>query len=404
MPQPPFWSIARKDIRLTFRDRTALVFIFGLPLLFALMFTAIYGGSKDSKRSPLKMLAVSQDQGPQGAQVLDALRQIGLNVETEASADKVKARVKSGDRPIGLIIAPDFSAKLTAAIKQTVAGDKEPSQVHIEVVEDPAQTQIASMVQGAIYAGIQRATAPLYRAALLARVPDAYRAFAEQSLGTSNPKPAVALDMHELSDPRSDAPEPTAGDRWLPGLAIYFIFFLANGVAVTLINERQEGTLRRMLSAPIGRGQILLGKMVARTYLGLLQVGMMMAVGAAAAHFTLSNNPLGQLLVVLASIFTSTGLGLLIASMGRTQEQIQGMTTLLLVMMGILSGCLFPKALFPEALQKLSVLTPHAWALNAYQDILLRRLPLTATLPNLGVLLLFGAVFYGLALARFRYE
>jgi ABC-2 type transport system permease protein len=404
MPQPPFWSVARKDIRLTFRDRTALIFIFGLPLLFALMFSAIYGGGKDSKRSPLKMLVANEDQGPQGALVLESMRQAGLNVETEARGDAVNARVKSGDRPIGVIIGPDFSARLSESMSQMVAGNKEAGQAYVQVVVDPAQAQIAGMVQGALYAAIQRATAPLYRSALLARVPTAYRAFAEQTLGASNAKPAVTLDVAELSAAKSDVPEPTAGDRWLPGLAIYFIFFLANGVAVTLIGERTDGTLRRMLSAPISPGQILLGKMVARTWLGLLQVGMMMAVGAVVAHFTLSTNPIGQLLVVLASIFTSTGLGLLIATMGRTQEQIQGMTTLLLVMMGILSGCLFPKALFPEALQRMSVITPHSWALNAYQDILLRRLPLMATLPNLGVLLLFGAVFYAIALARFRYE
>ena len=78
--------------------------------------------------------------------------------------------------------------------------------------------------------------------------------------------------------------------------------------------------------------------------------------------------------------------------------------TMVLLLMGFLSGTLIPRQLLPDSMQKLSLVTPHAWALNAYQDLILRHKPLLATLPNIGVVLLFGAVFFGLALARFRFE
>ena len=94
----------------------------------------------------------------------------------------------------------------------------------------------------------------------------------------------------------------------------------------------------------------------------------------------------------------------MIASLGKTAEQIQGMTTFTLLLMGLLSGCFWPAWLMPDAMQKLSRITPHAWALRAYQDILLRDSTLLATLPNILVLLTFGAVFYLLALSRFKYE
>ena len=80
------------------------------------------------------------------------------------------------------------------------------------------------------------------------------------------------------------------------------------------------------------------------------------------------------------------------------------MTTFTLLLMGLLSGCFWPSWLMPDAMQKLSRITPHAWALRAYQDLLLRDSTLLATLPNLLVLLTFGAAFYGLALTRFKYE
>ena len=204
--------------------------------------------------------------------------------------------------------------------------------------------------------------------------------------------------------PANNDPKESPGDLIIPGLAVYFVFFTANGVAATLITERQEGTLRRMLSAPITPGQILTGKMLARGLLGLIQVAMLFGVGKMMLHFSLGSSPLGLVLTAVSTVFAATGLGLLIASFGKTLDQIQGMTTFALLLMGLLSGCLFPRVLLPDTIQKLSVITPHAWALNAYQDLMLRHLPLSGTLVNIGMVVLFGVVFYGFALARFKYE
>ena len=90
--------------------------------------------------------------------------------------------------------------------------------------------------------------------------------------------------------------------------------------------------------------------------------------------------------------------------MGKTMEQIQGMTTMALVVMGFISGTLIPRAFLSPVLQKMSYITPHAWALTAYQDVMLRHLPLTATLGNLAMVLVFTGIFYAVALARFKFE
>jgi ABC-2 type transport system permease protein len=92
------------------------------------------------------------------------------------------------------------------------------------------------------------------------------------------------------------------------------------------------------------------------------------------------------------------------ATFGKTMEQIQGMTTMFLLLLGFISGTLIPRSLLPEWMVKVSMITPHAWALNAYSDLIQRHHTLLSTLPNIGVLLLFGCVFFGLALARFRFE
>lgn len=382
-------TVMRKDLRILFRDRTALVFIFGLPLIFALMFGLIYSGSggKDAgKRVPLNVLVLNQDRGPHGAELTQAMKQLGMSEEPEPNFARMAHRVKTGERPVGLLIPSDFSASLDLAVKEF--GDPKAQQAKLKMLLDPAQGQLGGLAQAAIFGATQKVVGPMYGA----------------TFGTSGEaRPAVAMDVSRQAESGARS-EPAAGDHVMPGLVVYFIFFMANSVAVTLISERQEGTLRRMLSAPISPGQILFGKLMSRAVVGVLQVGLLIGIGKLMLGLSLSHNPFGLALIALVCIFAACGLGLLIATFGRTQEQIQGMTTLTLLLMGLLSGCLFPREFLPVLMQKVSYITPHAWALTAYEDLLLRNRPLAAALPGILVVTLFGATFYGFALARFRYE
>ena len=194
------------------------------------------------------------------------------------------------------------------------------------------------------------------------------------------------------------------GDVFLPGFMVYFVFTLANGVASTLLGERQEGTLRRMLNAPVSRFEILAGKLAARGVLGVFQTGMLVAIGVGWLHLTVAQAPVGIILTALTTIFSACGLGLLMATFGKTMDQIQGMTTMFLLLLGFISGTLIPRAFLPAWMVKISYITPHAWALNAYQDLIQRHHSLVSTLPNIGVVALFGVVFFAIALVRFRFE
>ena len=401
-----FMTIARKDLRVLFRDRTAMIFIFGLPLIMTSIFGVIFGSKgKEETRVPLKILVANLDKGSHGAELIAAMQKMGMTPEPEPNgSDAVTSRVKSGDRPFGLTIPADFSVGLEAAIKGVAANDPKAPQVKMQMRVDPAQTQLEGVAQGTILAAAQRVYAPILRTEALARVPAAYRQFAEQNMAKDNTKPPVDVAVSSTATASEPTVKPSPGDTLIPGFAVYFVFFMANGVASTLLAERQEGTLRRMLTTPVSRGQVLVGKLLARGFMGVVQTTLLFVVGHYWLNLHLNSSPIGLILTALSTIFCATGLGLLIATMGKTMEQIQGMTTLVLLLMGFLSGTLVPRQLLPESMQKLSLVTPHAWALNAYQDLILRHKPLIATLPNIGVVMVFGVVFFGLALARFRFE
>jgi ABC-2 type transport system permease protein len=401
-----FMTIARKDLRVLFRDRSAMIFIFGLPLIMTSIFGLIFGRQgKEETRAPLKILIANQDAGPHGAELIASMEKLGMTpvLETHGSAALDK-RVKSGDLPFGLVIPAHFSADLDTAVKGLAANDPTAPQVKLTLQIDPAQTQLEGVAQGTILGASQRVYAPILRTEALARVPIGYRQFAEQNMARGNLKPPVDVNVSSMAADTGPTIKPSPGDTLIPGFAVYFVFFMANGVASTLLSERQEGTLRRMLTTPVSRTQVLVGKLMARGLMGMIQTALLFLVGHFWLNLHLDSSPIGLILTALSTIFCATGLGLLIATMGKTMEQIQGMTTMVLLLLGFLSGTLVPRQFLPESMQKLSLITPHAWALNAYQDLILRHKPLMATLPNIGVVMLFGVVFFGLALARFRFE
>ena len=421
----PFWSIARKDLRTILRDKSGAIMFFILPLVFLFVFGAAFGGRSQQGKSPFKILVSNSDRGGRGGEVLNAMRQVNLTVaETTEGAQAVEQQVSKGTYAIGVILPPDFSAQLETYVKIAAEGSASPAPTQMRVLIDPAQPQVTGMAKGAIFASVQRVMGPLYREAALARVPAAFREFAAKNMTGQSGNSVMPFQMSGEAGENAQArtaknatgkdtygktgeakrDQITAGDVITPGFAVYFVFFLANSVAVSLLVERQEGTLRRMLSAPIARSQILLGKLVARGMLGVLQTIMLFGAAGLFLHTHYGSSPVGIALVGLSTIFAATGLGLLIATFAKTPEQIQGTTNLVLIVMGAVSGCLMPRMFLPDSVQKFSLITPHAWALTAYQDLMLRGRSLPEVLPSIMAVVGFGVVFYTLALVRFRFE
>ncbi len=398
----PLWSIARKDLIILFRDRSALVFLFGFPLIFTAIFGIIYGGRDLSSPSLIKVLVVNLDEGKHGADFIEALRNMGVTLEVEKQGpERLSKRIKAGDLPVGLVVPRDFSSQVDAAIAAGAEHSPNPPQAQITRYVDPAQAQMAAAAQGAVMGAVQRMTGPLYRKAAMDAIPAEFRGQAERNASIGAGQAAVVFQTIESQK----SPQLSAGDLFIPGFAVYFVFTLANGVAATLLYERQEGTLRRMLSAPISRGQILLGKMLARAGVGLVQTAVLFSIGKVALHLSFTWDQIPALfLIAVCCVFASTGLGLLIATFGKTMEQIQGMTTMLLLVMGFISGTLIPRSVLPAAVQKLGYITPHTWALVAYQDVMLRHVSLAATFVNVVMVVVFGLGFYAIALARFKFE
>jgi ABC-type Na+ efflux pump permease subunit len=191
----------------------------------------------------------------------------------------------------------------------------------------------------------------------------------------------------------------------VPSYTVTFAFFLVLTVGWLFVSERRQGTLKRLRAAPLTRADVLLGKTLPCFALSLTQGLFLLLAGKIV--FGMRWGPddwswwqqvLWLLPVVAATSLAAIGLALLVAAIARTETQVAIYGTLLVLVLAGISGCLMPRDLMPEQMKQFSLVTPHAWALDAYNQLLLSTSPNAAIVWQAClVLCLFGLGFLAVA-------
>jgi ABC-type multidrug transport system permease subunit len=186
----------------------------------------------------------------------------------------------------------------------------------------------------------------------------------------------------------------------VPSSLVMFSFFMVLTMGWLFVSERRQGTLKRLRAAPLTRWQIVLGKLLPCYVVSVAQGFFLLAAGKVVFGMTWGPDPWLLVPVVLCTSLAAMGLALLVAALARTEAQVFVFGTPLVIVLALVSGSLLgDRALMPETVQRVSRVTPHAWALDAYRQLLTN-----PTAPDLalvwlacGVLVGFGVVFVGLA-------
>jgi ABC-type multidrug transport system permease subunit len=198
----------------------------------------------------------------------------------------------------------------------------------------------------------------------------------------------------------------------VPSMTVMFAFVLVLTVGWLFVVERHQGTLKRLRAAPLTRVQILVGKLLPCLAVSFFQGVLLLIAGKFVFGMRWgpdSWSPFHQavfiLPVVLATSFAAMGLALLVAVLARTEIQVAICGTLLVLILALLGGCLVPRGLMPENMQRIMLITPNAWALDAYSQLFLSPTPnLMVVLRGCAVLTLFGAGFLQVAWWRLRLD
>ncbi len=193
----------------------------------------------------------------------------------------------------------------------------------------------------------------------------------------------------------------------VPAYTVTFAYFLVLTVGWLFVAERRHGTLVRLRAAPLARWQILLGKLLPCLAVSLFQGFFLLLCGKLVFGMDWGPQPWLLVPVVVGTSLSAVGLAMLVAGLARTETQVAVYGTLLVLVLAGVSGSMMPREMMPDEMRKLSLVTPHAWALDAYARLLSRDNPAVDAGPVLlacGVLAAFGVVFLTLAWWRMNLD
>jgi ABC-2 type transport system permease protein len=413
-------AITIKDLKVVFKDTGGIAVLFLMPAMFIFVMSNALAGSFTRDDKLIDVLVVNEDRGTIGAALVDSLKTNGgFNVQldwdgaplTRASAEKL---IVDQQRSIAIVIPVDFSDQV-----QQLLG-----AAQIDLIADPATSeQLLGPVKGAVVGLAQQAAftglMPMGIDWILnsieqsgGSIPASLRDQVKSSATTNTTLGGGSLVTIHQTQPAGMQVEqfPNTVQQNVPGWTLFGVFFIAQLVATSILEEKKVGSFRRLLAAPMSRATMLLGKLLPYLIINLIQIALMFAVGVFLLPLTglpqlnLGRHPEGLIVVSVCASLAASGLGLLLAAVGKTAEQIGGLGSLLVVTMAAVGGVMVPRFVMPDFMQTLSLVSPHAWALSAYQDILVRGYGIAQILPACGALLLFAAAFFGIAVWKFKWD
>ena len=422
-----------KDLKILLKDFGGLATLFLMPTMFIFVMTLALGGLfSDDDDNPIEILVVNDDTGTIGAQIVEGLQATeGFAVETEwdgaaLTRARAEALIADQERSIAVIIPADFSDTIQNSVFDTPT-DETPQKAQIDLVIDPAlSSQFVGPVKGTLAGLSQQAM----MTSVAPRGIDLFLDQIDQTAGASLPTETreslreqalrstagggitgSVVEVVQMQPAGMEIEQfPNSVQQNVPGWTLFGVFFISQTLATSLLEEKKVGTFRRLLVAPMSRAALLLGKLTPFLIVNLVQIVLMFAVGVfimplvGAPKLELGQHPEALILISLAASLAATGLGLLIAALAKTAEQISGLGTLLVVTMAALGGVMVPRYIMPDFMQTVGLISPHAWALTAYQDVLVRGYDIAHILPEVAVLMGFTVVFFGIALWRFKWD
>jgi len=167
--------------------------------------------------------------------------------------------------------------------------------------------------------------------------------------------------------------------------------------------ERQQGTLRRVLTTPTSKATFLLGTITGQVAMALIQMTLLVLFAVLAFKLNWGNPP-GVFLILTCSALAAAAIGTTMGTFIKSEGQAMGLSIMAGMLMGMLGGCWFPLELFPPVMQTIARIFPTTWAMQGLLDLLLRGGGFMDILPEAGVLLGFAVLFFSVGVWRFRFE
>lgn len=351
-----FLAMLVANLKMSFRNRTALFWNLAFPLIFILLFGFIFSGDDVS----LRIGVVGDDLSEVTRSVTEQMRATdGFNVTT-GERDAELSHLSDGDRTVVVVFSGNGSEPLRA-----------------DIYWDESNPQFGQIAVSAV------------RQFLL-----------ESSLAMTGAPQPIEVEVQAVQTTDLEYI-----DFLIPGiLAMSIMNSGMIGLASAFVTYREKGILRRIRATPFPLSSFISARIVSQLVISVTQAVILIGVGMAVVGLTVTGNPLNVLVMVIVGSLAFLSLGFVISAFARNQETADSLANGVSFPMLFLSGVFFPVDAAPEWLQPIMRVMPLRYLVDGLRNLMVRDSTLPAEWLNILVMLLTGLVGFMLALRFFRWE
>jgi ABC-2 type transport system permease protein len=354
------------NVRSYTRDRAAVFWTLAFPLIFILLFGGIFTGGGGGGR---EIGWVDEDGSPPAVLLREAFASIDGIELVDGSREVALEAMRDGDTDAVIVVPVGYGQAIAAA-----AGGAPPAE--LEVYVDPSQ-QVAA---GATFQAVNAILGEINLAA------------------AGGSRIVVPVQQTIQTEQFSFI------TFFVPGILGMALMQTGIFAAIPLVADRQKLILKRLGATPLRRWQLVGSNVLMRLIIAVVQAAIIVAVGALAFGVEVGGNPLVIVGFVLLGSLTFTAIGYVIASFAATEDAANGMTSVIQFPLMFLSGVFFPLEQMPDLLQKVAILLPLTYLVDALRQTMVDGTPFVSL--GVGALVLVGwlVVSFGIAAKAFRWQ
>jgi ABC-2 type transport system permease protein len=393
-------AIAWKDAIIRFASRSELLFFIVLPLVFTFL---LAGGTPQGDEDPRNVLMVVDEAKTTISQQIIAELEKSTAVRPEVLAREEAQNLFDDRRADVVLIIP---AGIDIDSLQS-------SSAEVELLQQPNNLN-ATVAERAVSTALRRVSSSISAAQNAVKQRESIQPFASDSERQSYFEASLEL----AQTIQNDAPErvtlvegktedrvdydPRANTS--AGQLITWVFIPLFGISALFAYERQQGTLRRLLTTPASKATFLLGTIAGQVAMALVQMSLLVGFGILVMRLNWGRDPIALFIILLTSALAAAAFGTTMGTFIKSEGQASGLSVMFGMVFALMGGCWYPLELFPPAIQNAVRVLPTTWAMQGMLDLVLRGGGLQEVLPEAGVLLVFAAIFFSLGVWRFHYE
>lgn len=407
-------KIAIKDLKIFLRDIKAVLLTFLLPIALISLFGIAYGGlgGDEEEQSPVDIYVADLDSTQISQEViaeLDSLEEISV---TAVEFEKGKMDIMNGNKLAMLTIYQGFSDSVET-------GKREP----IELFYDEAREMEAGLVQYALISNLMEivGTKSLEKKiinSLQSRYPDIdpeIMSTIEEEIGlqfesgdgNTGDETNEGNIMDEMTSLEVTALSRKQSVNWaliqsFAGTAVLMLLFSVTAMGSSILAEREDGTLKRLLYSPVHPQSILFGKMIYAMIVAIVQLIVMLIFSWLVLGMSLGYNIFYLLLVIVVTAFACASFGIFIASISTSRKQSESLSVIVILIMSAIGGSMIPIFFMPQFMQDIAVISVNYWAIQGFFDVLGRGAGFMELLDKLVVLILIGMTMTAISAFLFR--